>query len=229
MKAVAFAALALLAFGAYITTSATAASHPEFDTESGKTLLFTATGGEVTLLGEQAKIIGELKCEKTSWHGEILNKTPLADNITISFSGNCHETISGSSHTCNEPINFESVRGEIGLVLPATSPKTVGILLIPYNSSGKFADPVCNGTGTEYSGAVIGTFPETSKYNTFAKTAEIKFTSSGTKQAQEAIDLLGVEMKGIHMDSAGLFGGLVGLNSDAEIIGDGGIKILANN
>ncbi len=230
MKAVALAALALLAFGAYVTTSATAASHPEFDTESGKTLLFTASGGTAILLGEQAKIVAEVNCEHSSAHGEILNKSPLVDNIGILFSGNCHETISGSSHTCTEPIATEPGRAEIGLALPATSPKTVGIYLIPYNSSSKWADPVCNGTDTEVLGGIIGTLPETSKYNTFAKTAEIKFADNGlNKQTPEEIDLLGVEMKGVHLETKGLFGGTASEIASGTITADGNIKILTNN
>ena len=227
MKIAGFIALAVVICGVYVTTNATAASHPEFDTESGKTLLFTSTGGLATLFTEQAGIVGEIMCEKSSGHGEILNKTPLADNITISFTGKCHLTINGSSNNCTEPIGFQPVRGEIGLILPATSPKTVGILLIPYNATGKFAEPNCNGA-TEVSGAIIGTFPETSEYNKFAATAEIKFTSKGTTQEPQEIDLLGVEMKGIHLVTKGAFGGNLGEHASGEIVGDGGINILTN-
>ncbi len=231
MKMYKLAMLALIAVFAIgvVAAGASAATHPEFDTESGKTLAFTASGGTAQLFGERAGIVGEINCESSSGSGEILNKTPLADNILISFEGKCHETISGSTSACTEPITTKRIRGEIGLILPATSPKTVGILLIPYNSTGEFAEPVCNGTGTKVTGAIIGTFPETTKYNKLEKTAEIAFTSSGITQAQTEIDLLGVEMKGIHLHTAGLFGGNAAENAEAIITGDGGINILSNN
>lgn len=62
------ALVAVMCVGALVATSASA-EEPLFITESGEALLFTGTGGAVTLRAKRAGVEGTITCEKTLFTG----------------------------------------------------------------------------------------------------------------------------------------------------------------
>ncbi len=215
------ALIAVFAFGALAVASASAVQ-PEFNTESGKTLSFSASGGLATLLGEELKVRAEIMCEKSSTTGEILNKTPLADNIAITFTGKCKESIAGgTASSCTEPITVKPARGEIGLA----AKEEVGIVLKPYNSAGEFVETTCGSNKTTVDGEIIGLYPETKNYNKLEKSAEQAFNAKGTTQEPTEIELLGVKMTKVELKVSGAFGEKSSQITIATVTNDGGIEI----
>lgn len=216
--------IAILAVGAVAAASAVA-SHPEFKTESGKTLLFTGEGGLAVLLGERAGSIGEILCHKVLLHGEILNGTPLIDKVTITFHTNCiSNSILGDNEKCKEPIEVHPVRGEIGLV----PTKLVGLYLTPYNGT-EFVTVECGSNDTTVDGSIVGLVPEkvgtTNQYNKVLTKYETRFEASGVKQRFTEIELLGTNMTGDELSVTGLFGGQASEITNTTLAGDGGVEI----
>jgi hypothetical protein len=217
-----FALVAVMAFGVMVVASASAAE-PLFLTASGAKLLFSATGGLAVLKGKKIGQEAEIHCEKSTGHGFVLNKTSLADEVLISFSGSCVENASAlglKNAACVEPIVVKESRGELGLV----STTEVGLLLSPASGT-EFAKTECGGSVTTVSGAIIGTFPETGKYGKLEAEAELLFKATGAKQEPTAIELLGVKMTGVTLKVSEIFGEEASEATKSTIKGDGKIAI----
>lgn len=201
---------------------------PQFVTLSGAKLLFTATGGLAVLFGKKLSQIGEIHCEKSTAHGFILNASPLADEIKISFSGDCLENAPGiglNKAACTEPINVEESRGELGITEFKGEKEIVGLDLEPVNTNKHFATTVCGGSRTEVGGAIIGIFPETTKYNKLESSAALDFEGTEAKQEPTAIELLGVSMTGVHLTVSEIFGEEAAEITNSTVVPDGKVEI----
>jgi len=223
VKLAGFLLIAVFAVGVVAAASASASTQPLFLTASGNTLLFTATGGLAILLGSKLGQKAEIHCEKSSGHGNILNKSSLADEVNISFSGKCVETAAAlglEKAACTEPISIKLARGELGL----ESNNDVGLVLKPASGE-EFVTTSCGGSETKVSGEIIGTFPETSKYNKLESEAELVFNASGTTQEPTAIELLGTSMTKVELKVNELFGEKASEITKAVITPDGKVAI----
>lgn len=210
--------VAVMALGAIAASSAMAG--PTFVTESGGTLSFHAEGELAQLFGERLGVVGEIHCEKSLATGEILNNTPLADKVLINFTGKCVQNSSiGKNETCVEPILVKESRGELGL-----SGGLVAFLLAPASGT-EFATTSCGGEKTTVTGAIIGLFTESSKYNKLEPNALLVFSAKETTQQDTEIELLGTTMTGVHLSTSGLFGGEAAQNADSVVTPDGKVEI----
>lgn len=218
IKLAALAVVAIMAIGALAASSASAAV--TFVTESGKTLSFHAEGGLAQLFGERLGVVGEIHCEKSLATGEILSGTPLVDKLLIDFTGNCVQNSSiGKNEACESEIMVKEARGELGL-----SGGLVAILLAPASGT-EFATTDCGGEKTTVTGAIVGLFPESTKYNKLESSALLEFKSKETAQQDTSINLLGTEMTGIHLSTSGLFGGEAAESASSVITPDGKVEI----
>jgi hypothetical protein len=225
------AVFAVLAFSAMAASSASA-FHPLFLNEGGRAeLLFSGEGGPVplpTLRGNG----GTVTCEKVLAHGFTSNQSTLAHRIKIQFHGKCRlHTLALGLLACEEPIVVKESLAELGLVL---GNKTVGVLLAPSDGTKIFAKFECGiGNVITVLGAVIGEIPLLNKagedqYNTpradFQQVFEAE-NKSTTKQNITAIELLGVNMTGVKLDTEGLFAGEASEEASAVLKGDGKVEI----
>lgn len=225
MKLALAAVFAVLAFSAMAAASASALPvHPLFLTQSGKTLLFSGTGGKSTLRGLSGIVAGTIECDKNASHGFVLNKSLLADEIHVEFSGNCHELLSGVRTACKEPITIKLAFGELGLVL---GNKTVGILLKP-EVGNVFTEFECTGNKFIVEGSVIGEFPEkvgtVNQYNKNLKEFTVVFEAvnkNSDLQNPEKIELLGTEDTAELKTAGGIFGGRASEEAEGTLTVDG--------
>jgi hypothetical protein len=221
------ALLAVMAISAIVASSASAAFHPSFLTESKLELLVSGEGGEAILRGSA----GTVTCEKSLIHGFVLNKSPLIHRLKILFHTNCllHPTI-GNLSTCNEPIQVHLSLGELGLVLGT---KTVGILIAPSELAPEFVEIVCTSgvNKIKVNGAVVGEIPEkvglVNQYNKPLSEITTVFEAEGGKIKQQitSIELLGVNMTGVHLETANFFTGEASEEASAILKGDGKVEI----
>lgn len=191
-----------------------------FVTASGGTLSFHAEGGLSQLFGERLGVVGEIHCEKNLATGEILSGTSLADKVLIDFTGKCVQNSPiGDNEVCVEPILAKQTRGELG-----ETGGLVSFLLAPVSGT-EFATTDCGGEGTTVTGAIIGLFTESAKYNKLESSALLLFSAKGTSQQDTEIELLGTSMTGIHLSASGLFGGNAAESASTVITADGDVEI----
>jgi hypothetical protein len=200
-----------------VTAADALAFHPLFLTTSGKTLSFTGVSGLFELRGLNAGVLGTVDCEKGVTSGELLNESTLARKIELEFSGKCLETVGTSDEKCN-PVAFKLTLGELGLL----NKKTV-LLLAPENGT-EFATVTCGGTKTVIEKAVIGEIPEAGEsVGLTVFDVVLKAVNATITQAITEIELLGVNMTGVHLSVAGFLGGQASgettetINPDAEV------------
>jgi hypothetical protein len=194
-------------------------SLPLFLNESKKALLFTAVGGEVILTASA----GTIKCENNKGHGFVLDKSPLAHELHIEFSGKCEQKTSISKVTCVEPIKIKLAYGELGLLNGHV------FLLVAPESGTEVVELNCGSILTKVSGAVIGEFPlngtdGTKQYGVDRKDFLLHYkTNSTTKTIQEPeeIELLGKLMTGVTLKVEGFFGGKASQETASLILLDG--------
>lgn len=205
--------LVTLAFVICVDASAAttaSAVEPLFATESLKALLFTGTGGAVTLRSEQLGVVGTITCEKNSIHGRALHASALARELHMEFKGKCEQTVGSSKGTCTEPIKPLLSYGELGLLNG-----NVFLLVAPEKGATLFVEVKCTNGNTTFTGAVIGEFPEigrdgTSQYGLLREALLLSFKAKGTTQEPEEIELLGASMKNlknVSLKAEGFFGG----------------------
>jgi streptogrisin C len=202
-----------------------AARHPLFLTESGNELLFTGEGGAATLRG----VGGVILCEKVLIHGWILPKSPLVHRVRLLFHTKCELHTAISLEPCVEPIHAHLGLGELGLVL---GNKTVGLLIEPSEGAPEFFTVKCGINEIKVEGAVIGEIPEkigvVNQYNNPLAEITTVFESenkNSTKQATTSIELLGVNMTGVHLSTKGFFAGEASQEMALVFKGDGKIEI----
>jgi hypothetical protein len=231
MKMALTALFAVLAFSAMAASSASA-FHPLFLNLNGSSwLLFTGTSsGLPTLLGLNVSTLGTITCEKALSHGYTLNKSTLADLVTVLFEGNCIQQISGNVGTCGE-ITTKLLSGELGLLLVGTS-KLVGLLLIPESGS-EFVEVKCTNGNTKVEGAIVGEFPEINgqtrenQYNKNLTSYELVFESvnkASENQKYTEIDLLNVKMTKAELKVEGFFGGKASQETTSTLKAEGEIS-----
>ncbi len=226
MKLALAAVFAVLAFSAMAASSASA-FHPTFLTESGKELLVSGEGGLAWLRGSA----GTVTCEQWLAHGFVLPKSPLIHRLKFLFEKKCelHPTI-GNLSTCNEPIHVKVSLGELGLVL---GNKTVGIYISPSDGGTEFVEIICTGglNKIKVTGSIVGEIPEKSglniQYNKLLAEIETVFEAENktTKQKIKEIELLGVNMTNVHLETTGFFSGEASEEASGKLKGDGKVEI----
>jgi hypothetical protein len=210
------ALIAVMALAAVVAASVASAGEPKFLTASGLTLLFTADSGLGTLRGERAGIGASVTCAQDLAHGFILNNSPLAHKIEVTFEDKCEINLAGEKVVCTEQIKTKPLSGELGLLHGH-----VYILIAP--ETGDFVSLTCGGDTTEVGGTVIGEFDL--PYGVLTTDATLLFKASGTTQLPEEIELLGVLMTkdGIHVE--GFFGGKASEETTELLLPDGPVQI----
>ncbi len=228
VKLASLALIAVFAFGVVAAISATAAPQPEFKTQSGATLLYEGSSGVALLRGGAlgGAITAEIICEKSVTHGNILNDSPLTHKVSVQFSGKCEQNGDGDSKTaCSEPIVLKETVGELGLLLSASLPEEVGLVLKPVSGT-SFVTTKCGSSEVTVGGEIIGTFPEMGKYNKLESTARLLFSANKTtKQTPTEIDLLGVEMKKVELKVEIAFGESASQEQTETLTPDGQVEI----
>lgn len=227
------AMVAVLAFGATMASTATAALLPLFLTQSRVTLLFTGVGSNPVLHGLQAKIAATVNCQKVLIHGFILHKSELVHLLGLLFENKCTQTIGSTTKECSPlHITTKPILAELGF-LSETALKTVVMRLEPSDGTGVFAKFNCGSGETTVGGAVVGEIPEVNannqnQYNKELTELEVKFETNpvGTDQQKiTTIFLLGEEMTKQELTVEGLFGEKAAQEANAILTADGGVTI----
>lgn len=209
--------LILSACGATTVT----ASEPLFLTKSKKALLFTADGlGGATLRGKNSGQEVTIKCEKSSGHGFVLDKSPLVHEVHIEFSGKCEQEVLGNKGTCTEPIRLKLAYGELGLLNGHV------LLLLAPEAGEEFVELKCINGNTKILGAVIGEFKLLGadggkQYNALRKNFLLLYRAKGTTQEPEEIELLGKLMTGVSLKVEGFLGEKASEKASSLILVDG--------
>lgn len=217
------ALFAVLAFSAIATSGALA--HPEFNNASGKTLSFSGTGGTSILRGLNLGVLGTIECEKNTSSGLVLNKSALAAEIHVEFSGKCVQLLSGNTTTCTEPIKIKLAFGELGLSLAKKA-----VLLLAPESGTEFVKITCGANVTTVEGTILGEFPENDKnlvkqYNQHSTKLELVFKSESNNENQAIRHFFlsnGTLMEGVELKVAGFFGGKASEEATGVVEADGG-------
>lgn len=219
------ALVAVMCVNASAVTSASA-GEPLFITESKKALLFTSTSGAVTLRAKQAGLEAAVECEKSSGHGFVLDKSSLARELHVEYSGKCAQKINGGvAESCSEPIKPVVSYGELGLLN-----RHVPLLVAPEKGT-EFVEVTCGAHKTKFTGALIGEFSlkgedGLSQYQTLREEFLLLYNAKGTtRQELEEIELLGSLMKGVTLLAEGFLGEKASEETAQEVSFDGAVAI----
>jgi hypothetical protein len=180
---------------------------PVFLTAGPEELLFTGSGGAVTLRSKQAGVEGTISCERTlSFTGLAVTESALVNALRIELNGRCEQTVGSSKDTCSEPIKLELSYGQLGLLH-----NHVFLLVAPENGT-LFATVKCTNGNTQVRGAVIGEFPLNGRggslqYGVSLEDFLLLYKAKGITQEPEEIELAGGLMKGVGLTTEGLFSG----------------------
>jgi len=226
------ALFAVLAFSAMASTAA-AAVHPLFLTESKKTLLFLGEGSNPVLRGLNAGAAATIECQKVLIHGFILHESSLVHLLPILFENKCVQRINGGAAEECSPLHIttKSILAELGLIKSGTKP--VVILLAPGDGTTVFAKFKCGAVETTVEGTIVGEIPEKNalgenQYNVERTELEVIFATKPAGSDQQAITtifLLGEEMTKQELKVAGFLGGKAAEEATANLKADGKVKI----
>ncbi len=228
----AFAPVFAVLFCVLAATSASAVT-PLFLNQGGKPLLLFS--GE-NLAGTKATLRatgGEVTCEKVFVDGFTLTKSTLAHRVLMDFNGKCEQNSFGNFTTCTEPIDAKPLLAELGLIL---GNKTAGILLEPSDGTKELTTIKCGTDTTTISGSVIGVIPEVNKklvnqYSKQLSEVELVFESenkSGERQNVTSIELLGLNMTNVELNTVGFLAGEASLEYAVILKPDGTFEICRN-